>query len=147
MYAAAGSICRAALMGALVCLFVDSARAVEHDLPRVPDRPFFNDLKCLALSPVYLPRNIGLSWWGYQVEAAEFFNPTTRLPSGRPPSVPEKIGFATVLMPVNAVVALPVSTVSSGVVPLLGHAVDLVATPLGRPLRFYRLDGSGFPRD
>jgi hypothetical protein len=111
---------------------------------QIPDRPVLNDLKCIALSPYYVPRNIAASWWGIQRENLTFFDESARLSSGRPPSAAEKVGFATIAMPLSAVVSIPACTIGSGVVPFCGHLADLCTAPFGKPLRFHRLDGSSF---
>jgi hypothetical protein len=126
----------------LPCLPVTAGSTGEEI--RIPDRPVLNDLKCIALSPYYIPRNIAASWWGIQRENLTFFDESTRLSSGRPPSAAEKVGFATVAVPLSAVVSVPACTIGSGVVPFCGHLADLCTAPFGMPLRFHRLDGSSF---
>jgi hypothetical protein len=122
-------------------LALTGAQAAEREEKKTK-HPLLNDLKCLALSPYYVPRNIGATWWGWQVESASFFSPSMRLKGGRKPNVAEKIGFATVVMPVAAVGAVPVATVTRGVIPLTGHVADLFTAPFGKPLGFLRLDNS-----
>jgi len=125
-------------------VFVSSRPASAEDI-LIPDDPFLNDVRCLALSPYYVTRNVVWGWWMCQKENASFFHPSARFPSGRKPNLLEKAGFAVVAMPLSAVVTGPVILVTGGVLPVAGHLADLVAAPLGHPLRFHRLDGSSFP--
>lgn len=129
----------------LMTLVFLSSRPASAEEIRIPEEPFLNDVHCLALSPYYVTRNVVWGWWMCQKENASFLHASARFPSGRKPSLLEKAGFAVVAMPLSVVAAGPVILVTGGVLPVAGHLADLVAAPLGHPLRFHRLDGSSFP--
>lgn len=126
----------------LSCASVEKREAKEVAREGIPERPLLNDLTCLGLSPALVPVKFLGCWVGLQIEHASFFDKTARFSSGRKISAPEKVLFGVFVMPLSAVVSVPVSAVvttgSFG-----GHVVELFTLPFGKPLKFYRLSDFG----
>ncbi len=126
----------------LGCASVDKQQAKKVPTDGIPESPLLNDLGCLALSPVLVPVKFVGSWVGMQVEHASFFHKTATHASGRKISAPEKVFFGVFVMPVAAVLSVPVSAVCT-VGSFTGHIVELFTLPFGKPLKFHRLNDFG----
>lgn len=128
----------------VLCFAASPVQAMDWEDAEIPEKPFLNDVKCLLLSPYYMTKNTVTGWWGFQKEVATFYDPTAQLADGRKPSTAEKIGYGVFVMPLAAVGGVPLALEEGAITPFFGHTIDLFTSPFGKPLRFHRLDGSGF---
>ena len=130
------------LLGSVI--LVNCAHGPREKMP-VPERPVLNDLKCLLLSPYYVPRNTIAGWFGLIAESATYYDSTAVHGDGSKVTPCDKAVWSATVMPLTVVGGLPVAFVAGGVAPFVGHVADLFVAPFGKPLRFVRLDGTGVP--
>lgn len=124
------------------CVFLAAAPVRASHEKEIPKHPLVNDLGCIVFSPILVPTKTVGAWVGMQVEHASFFSKTATFSSGRKISVPEKVAYGVVVMPLAAAASLPVSA-GSALFSLGGHVAELFTLPFGKPLRFYRLNDFG----
>ncbi|GEM_PF-4307181 len=129
--------------GTLLAFFIGLAGLAGADEIPLPENPWLNDVKCLTLSPYYVTRNVAQTWWGYQKVQASFFTRET--------GVIDKPLQGLFGLPIGAVAVTPYALLEGatrgGVLPLLGHAGELLATPFKKSFRFVRLDAFDFLRE